>query len=75
MPANPSRGITRRVALFSASSVVALLTAPALGQPTPARRPNILYIMAGDMGYPYSMASYLKQTPNACGSQRMRTHA
>lgn len=48
MPTIPS--MTRRTALASGAATAALLGAPAIAA-TPQRRPNILYIMADDMGY------------------------
>lgn len=46
----PAPSITRRTALAGGAATAALLGTPALAT-TPQRRPNILYIMADDMGF------------------------
>jgi arylsulfatase A-like enzyme len=47
----PAPSITRRTALAGGAATAALLGAPALATTPLARRPNVLYIMADDMGY------------------------
>lgn len=51
MAPGPAPKITRRNALAGSAAAAALLGAPALATPPLVRRPNVLYIMADDMGF------------------------
>ena len=82
MPDNPGRlAITRRTALAGALGTAALAAArPALAQGGGATRPNVLYIMADDLGYAdlscYGRRDYETPVLDALAGEGMKfTHA
>ncbi|MGC1270901.1 MAG: sulfatase-like hydrolase/transferase [Croceibacterium sp.] len=78
--ATGSGGITRRTALAGAIGTAALVAAGPVRAHNPARKPNILYIMADDMGYAdlscYGRREYRTPVLDHLATQGMRfTHA
>lgn len=58
--------VSRRQFLATAAAGAALLTVPALGKTKPARKPNVLFILADDLGWAdlSSFGSKYHQSPN-----------